>query len=203
MDSTIRDIIKNTYHRHIPPDVKIVERNGYIFLAHPRMRFDPITSGVLTKVAMGTMIAGTTIGMMGKLREGERAEDISEQRAAADIASAEAVRRMSVEEARIKKEKGRRFLEEQKAAAAAGGIRLNVGAPLVIEAETRADIAKDVGFVLERGREEERFYKSRAAIEKARGKAKRKRSRWEAISQGLTGFGSLAFMGTEAGWWGK
>ena len=117
-----KDLIRN---RHIPDDVEIVERNGYIFLAHPRMRFDPIVSApLLTKLAVGTMVAGTAAGVAGTLQEGKQAEKIAKQRAAVDIESAKATRRASVEEAGIKQERGRRFLETQKGAAAAGGIRI-------------------------------------------------------------------------------
>lgn len=156
----------------------------------------------MAPVAPIVMAIGTGISMLGSLRQGREAEEIARERAAIDIANADAARRRSVEEARIKKERGRRLIEEQKGAAAAGGIRLNVGAPLVIETQTRADIAKDMGYILERGREEEGYYRSRARWELARGKAARKRSKWEAITRGLTGFGNIAYMGTEAGMWG-
>ena len=199
MEDILKDIIRNTYHRYIPPDVKIIERNGYIFFVGQGRCFDPI----ITPMLIATTIFGTVMSMKGTREEGRQAEQISKQRAAVDIKSAEAVRRTSVEEARIKKERGRRLLAQQQATAAAGGIKINVGAPLVIEAQTRADIAKDIGFVLERGREESAFYRSRAGIEIATGKAKRKKSKWDALSQGLTGFGSLAKMGTDAGWWGN
>jgi len=164
-----------------------------------RWRFDPI----ITPLVVGTMVAGTVMEMKGTLEEGKQAEKIAEQRAAIDIKSAEAARAASVEEAKIRKEQGRRLIERQKGIVAASGIRLGVGAPLVIEAQTKADIARDIGFILERGREEAGFYRSRAGIERATGKAARRRSKWEAISQGLTGFGSLAMMGTEAGWFKK
>jgi len=184
---------------HIFKTIYTVERNGKTFFLHWKYRFDPI----ITPLAVGGMIAGTTMGITGTLQAGKEAEQIAEQRAAIDIKSAEAARRASVEEAKIRKEQGRRLIERQKGMAAAAGIRLNVGAPLVIEAQTEADIAKDIGFILERGREEAGYYRSRAGLEIATGKAARRKSKWDAISQGLTGFGSFAMMGTEAGWWGK
>jgi len=186
-------------NRHIPDDVKVIERNGYIFFAHPTKRYDP----VFTPILLGTMIAGTVMGVAGTLEEGKQAEKIAKQRAAVDEANAEAARKVAVKRAKIKGEKGRRLIEEQKGAAAAGGIRLNVGSPLVIEAQTRSDIAKDVGFILEAGREESRFYRTRAAFERARGKQARKQSKISAWTQGLMGFGSIAFMGSQAGLFGK
>ena len=59
-----------------------------------------------------------------------------------DEQNAVAVREASVEKARIEGERGRRLLATQKVTAAAGNIRINVGSPLVIEAETRANIEK-------------------------------------------------------------
>ena len=199
MDTGLKEILKDICpNRTIPDGAIAVMGKNHIFFLHPTKRFDPI----VTPLLVGTMVAGTVMGMAGTREEGRQAEKISQQRAAIDIKSAEAARRASVEEARIKKERGRRFLAQQKGVAAAGGVKINVGAPLVIEAQTRADIAKDIGFVLERGREESAFYRSRAGMEIATGKAKRRKSKWDALSQGLTGFGSLAMMGTDAGWWG-
>lgn len=181
------------FNRYIPPDVKIVERNGIIFFVHPRRRYDPIT---LATIAVG---AGTGLQVAGTLKAGEQAEEIAEARAKIDIQNAEAVREAAVEKAKIKAEKGRRVIATQKSQAAAGGIRINVGSPLVIEAETRDIIARDVGFILEAGREEEQFFRTRADIELATGKAAKRKSRFDAISQGLLGFGSLAFRGFTPG----
>lgn len=151
-------------------------------------------------LALTGMAAGTGLGIAGTLEQGRQVEKIAKQRAAIDIANAEAARRVSVEKAEIKRERGQRLLAQQKGAAAAGNIRLNVGVPLVIETQTRADIAEDIGFILERGTEEEGFYRSRAAVERATGKVAKRRSKWAAITQGLMGFGSIAMMGTKAGW---
>jgi len=193
----IKEIIQQ-YNRYIPPDVKIVERNGYIFFIHPFKRFDP----VITPLAIGAMVAGTGMEIAGTLKEGKQAEKISKQRAAIDIQNAEAVRRASVEKAKIKSEQGRKLLATQKAQAAAGGIRINVGSPLVIETQTRADIATDIGYILERGRTESDYYRSSAAIEIATGKAARKKAKSSAWAQGIKGFGSIAYMGVESGMFG-
>jgi len=157
----------------------------------------------MSELALGMMAGSTIAGMKGTLEEGKHAEEIAKARAAIDIKNAEAVRDASVEKARLQKEKGRRLLATQKSQAAAGNIRTNVGAPLVIEAQTRADIAKDVGYILETGREEADFYRSRAALEIATGKALRRKSKYSALSQGLGGFGRIAIMGQDAGIWKK
>ena len=184
------------HNRYIPPDAKLIERNGYVFIAHPRLRFDP----VLTPLAVVAMGVGTTMQVAGTLKEGEQTNKLAKERAKIDIANAEATERAADEEARVKAERGRRLMATQQSQFAAGGVRLNVGAPLVIETETRQLIAKDVGYILERGREEAGYYRSRAALEIATGKAAKKQSKYLALSQGLAGFGSMAMMGSQAGW---
>lgn len=52
------------------------------------------------------------------------------------------------EQARFQAEIDRRLLAAQKASAAAPGIRLYVDSPLVLEAQIRADILKETGFIL-------------------------------------------------------
>ncbi len=170
-----------------------VERNGKVFFLHWKNRFDPVT------LAIAGVAAGTGLQVAGTLQQGRQAEDIAKQRAAVDVQNAQAVREASVEEARIKKERGRRVLATQKSQAAAGGIRINVGVPLVIEAETEAEIARDIGLGLERGRAEEGAFLSSAAIERASGKAAKRRSRFLALTQGLLGASSIAFKAKDAG----
>lgn len=187
-DDILRDIIQNTYNRHIPSDVEIVERNGYIFFRHPRRCYDPLT---LASIAFGV---GTVAQIGGTLQQGKDANEIAKARAAVDIENAEAVDKAADEEAKIRRERGRRLIEEQKSEFAAGGVRINVGAPLVIEAETNAAVTRDIGFALKRGRAESAAFKASAALEIAGGKAAKKRSRQRALAQGILGFGSIAFM---------
>lgn len=156
-----------------------------------------LAGGVLSALPMIGKIGGPIMGMLTTRAEAKQAEAIAERRAAIDIKSAEMVERAGVEEARIKKERMRRLIEQQKGIAAAGGIRLDVGAPLVIEAETRAEYAKDIGFGLERSRELAALYKSRAGLERYYGKIKKRRSRWDIITQGA---GLLGSMGTDFDW---
>ena len=196
-DGILRYIACNTYHRHVPDDVELVERDGYIFFGHPTRRYDPITLA-LTATAIGTVAS-----ISGTLEEGEEVEKIAQQRAQVDLDNAEAVRRRSVEEATIKEERGRRLLATQKSRAAAGGVRINVGSPLVIATATRASIAKDIGFGLETGRAESDAFRSSAAIEIATGKALKKKSKFDALSKGLTGFGSIALGASGAGLFNK
>ncbi len=169
-----------------------VERNGRLWRLDWKNRYDPVTLLVLGAV-------GTGVSVIGTLQQGRQQEKIAKRQAEIDIASAKQTREASVEEARIKRERGRVLLAQQKGAAAAGGIRLNVGAPLVIEAETEAAITQDIGFALERGREESDFLRSRAAITRASGRAARRKSRFSALRQGLLGAATIGTRAREAG----
>ncbi len=179
------------HNRYIPDGVKLVEKGNHIFLIDEKFPFrcyDPFT---LVAIAVGV---GTVAQIGGTLQQGKDAEEIAQARAAVDIENAEAVDEATDEAAKIRREKGRRLISEQKSEFAAGGVRINVGAPLVIEAETNAAITRDIGFALKRGRAESTAFRSSAALEIASGKAAKKRSRQRAIAQGIQGFGSIAFM---------
>lgn len=150
-------------------------------------------------LALAGLAAGTGLQVGGTLQQGRQTEKIAEARAQIDLKNAEAVRRAAVEEATIEKERGIRSRAAARAAAAAGGIRLNEGLPLVIDTQIAAATAKDIGFILERGRVEEGAFRSRAALEIAQGKALRRKSKFAALTLGLTGAANIAFMGVDAG----
>lgn len=188
----LKYIAENVYGRYVPDDVQLVERNGYIFFVHPRRHYDPITLLVMGGV-------GTAVGVGQTLEQGKRAEKIAKARAQIDLKNAEAVRRASVEEATIEKERSVRSRAAAKAAAAAGGIRVTEGVPLVIDTQIAAATAKDIGFILERGRVEEGGFRSSAALEIARGKALRRKSKFDALSQGLLGVGALGLSASGSG----
>lgn len=137
-------------------------------------------------------IAGVQAG--GALRRGREAEAIAAQRAAIDRANAAAVRKASIERAKILGEHGKRFKERQKAQFISGGIRTNVGVPLLVEAQTRADIAQDIGFSLDVGRTEAGQFLSSALLEERIGKRQKRRSRFEAI--GVFAERGLSYLGT-------
>ncbi|KKL61895.1 hypothetical protein LCGC14_2190670 [marine sediment metagenome] len=192
----LKYVAENVYGRYVPDDVRLVERNGYIFFVHPRMRYDPITLLVIGAI-------GTAVGVSQTLQQGKQAEKIAKARAQIDLKNAEAVRRASVEEATIEKERSVRARATAKATAAAGGIRINEGLPLVIDTQIAAATAKDIGFILERGRVTEGAFRSSAALEIARGKALRRKSKFDALSQGLLGFGQLGLSASQAGLFSK
>ncbi len=159
-----------------------------------RFRFGPLgglvgeAGGILE--AVGPMM-GPLMGMMGSKAEGDESMEIAEARAKIDLENARRVRERSVENAKILAEKRDRLVALQTVNVAASNVRTNVGAQLGIRAKTIADITKDIGFILETGREDVRFLKYSAALEIAGGKKKKQKSSFDAITQGL----SIANMG--------
>ena len=151
----------------------------------------------LETLALLATTAGTASQITSTIQEGRIAKEIGDQRAAIDEQNAVAVREASVEKAKIQGERGRRTLATQKASAAASNIRINVGSPLVIEAETKANIAKDIGFGLKSGRVESDAFRSSAALERSAGKRAKKQSKFSALALGIQGAGTIAFMGSQ------
>ena len=147
---------------------------------------------LLTEKNLDIIATGVRIG--GILQRGQTAEDIAAQRAAIDRANAEAVRKASVERAKILTERGRRLKARQKSQFITKGIRTNVGVPLLVETQTRADITADIGFSLDVGRVEAGRFLTSAQIEKDIGKFRKKRSKFEAIGVGAER--GLSFLGT-------
>lgn len=161
--------------------------------------------------AGGILSRGRETAEIAKQREqmALQAEDIAAQRAAIDRKNAIAVRTAAVERAKILAEYGEKLRARQTAGFISGNIKTNVGVPLLVETQTRADIARDMGFDLETGRAETRRFETSALLEERIGKttargyrleAKRlrraaKRSKWEAI--GVMAGSSLAYLGTE------
>ena len=73
----------------------------------------------------------------------------------------------------------------------AANVRVDVGSPLVVAAQTRADLLKDAGFVFERGEAERQRLLSQADIEKQLGKLAYRQSRWQSQATIGQGLGSL------------
>jgi hypothetical protein len=192
LDSNIKYFLEDI-GRTVPDGATAVMGKNRIFFLHPTRRFDPAT------LAIAALAAGTVTQMQATRQEGRDAERIAERRAAVDIASAEATRRSSVEEAKLRGERGRKLIEKQKSQAAAGNIRINVGAPLVIEEETQEDIATDIGFALERGRTESALFRSSAGLEIETGKSIKRQKKSSALAQGLAGAANIGFSAHQAG----
>lgn len=184
-------------------------------------------------LAIGGMAAGTGISMYGQYRQGKQAQEIGEYNAQIDEMRAEQMRRnakFAEANARFEKEnartaaqiqadKGRRLIATQKSRAAAGGVRVDIGQPLVTEAETKEAIGRDVAGIMRQGSQrakswmnqagnymsEANVFTQSAAIEREMGDNARKNSIWNMVGTGLTGAGSIAFMGYNSGFfnnWG-
>lgn len=158
----------------------------------PTAGIAPVTSG-LTKYLPAAQLglAGVQIG--GILGQGRVSEDIARQRAEIDRANAIASQKAAIERAKILAERGERLKGRQKAQFISGGVRTNVGVPLLVETQTRADIAKEIGFSLDVGRAETGRFLASADIEKRIGRFRRRKSKWDAIGVGA-GAG-LSFLG--------
>lgn len=154
-------------------------------------------------LAIGAVTAGTTMSVMGSIQQGKQAEKLSKQRAAIDAQNAVFARKNAEEQARIKAEQGRRFLASQQAAFSASGVMLNAGSPLVIEAQTKTDLNRDIGYILDVGNQQSSNFMANASYEKAYGKTLKQNSYWNAATSGIMGLGSVAYMGYEGGLWGN
>jgi hypothetical protein len=150
--------------------------------------------------ALGLMGAGTVMSVGGQLSQGSEEQAIANQRAQVDIINARYAKENALESAKITSEQGKKLIETQKAGFAASGVRMNVGAPLVVEAQTTADIYKDIGFTLQRGEQAYKMGISEAGMEKAQGRVAKQQSIWGATGSGLSGAGSIAYLGYKAGY---
>ena len=168
----------------------------------------PAASSIFSSGAISLAIGGIKAAsalQSGNISEAnaQEAADIQRQRAELDEANAKAVRRTSVERALILQEQRDRLLATQTSAFISGGIRTNVGVPLLVEAETKADVAKDMGFILETGRVGSAQLRSSAGFKNVAakrlediGKSRKRKSRLDAIGIG-TG-ATLSFLGVAA-----
>ena len=132
------------------------------------------------------------------LQKGQEAEDIAQERAAIereraalDLENAAAVRRASVERASIMGERRRRFVAGQTSDFISGGVRTNVGIPLLAKAQAVADFTKDIGFDLEAGRVEAGQFISSAKLRE------RTARRFEKIGRRKKKISKLAAVGAQ------
>jgi len=162
------------------------------------------TEGIWVPLLLGTAIAGTAVsagmGYMAQKQAGEDAKAASEAEAANLQIQAENARLAAEEQAKNKQEEGRHFLATQQAEAAAGNIKINVGAPLVIAADTRNILAREKGYILKRGRDEAASLNYQARMALAVGKNAKRNANMGAIATGVGGVGSAAALGYS--WWG-
>lgn len=157
----------------------------------------------MTPIAMGAMALGTLVKVGSTLKQGKMAEQIGKQRAAMDTLKGQHAWENAKTEAEITAEKRNRLIATQKSQVAAGGIMINSPVVGVVEEDTNRMINADITNILRQGRQEKTAYLQSAAYEKELGKTQRKQSIWDAVGTGLGGAGSIAWMGYDAGMWGK
>ncbi|MFA7100715.1 MAG: hypothetical protein WC196_02990 [Bacilli bacterium] len=138
-------------------------------------RYDPVS---ITLIA----VAAASASAYASYQQGKEQEELAKQRAAIDQENALMAEQEAADQARIEEEKGQKLLSRQRVMWAASGVRSNVGAPLVVEAETMRDISVEKGFILKRGQNIARNYRMQAAYEIAQGKSAKRQSRWAAMS---------------------
>lgn len=154
-------------------------------------------------VAMALTGIGTLMQVGGALKQGKMAEKIGKQRAAVDEMRAKQVFENARTEAEIVGEKRNRLIEQNKSQAAASGVSILSPTVDAIEQEVRRTMGLDISSILNKGRQAKTDYLQSAEYERAIGKAKRKQSIWDAIGTGVSGAGSIALMGYDAGIWGS
>lgn len=155
---------------------------------------DPIMLGLGAVSAFGTIMQARS-----QREQGKDIEELSEERAAIDVANAEAVERQTREAVLLEQERGRKLLKTQKSQFAAANVRVDVGSPLVVAAATRANLLKDVGFIFERGGTEASRLRSQAGVELRVGETARKQSKWQSFATLGQGLGSLGLNLYQAG----
>ena len=69
----------------------------------------------------------------------------------------------------------------------------------VIEKDTRDIINTDISHILNQGRQGKSDLMTSAKMEEVLGKTQRKQSVWNAVGTGLSGAGSMAWMGYDSG----
>jgi len=173
------------------------EHDAFWHLA--RNRFDPVTLAV----AIGATAGSTAMQAHAQRQQGKAAKKLAYATAAAKEEEAKDARIESEAEAKNLEEKRRRIVATQKAGYAASNVKINVGAPLVIEAKTNADIARDKGYMLETGRRRADALRTEGFYEKEYGKEQKRQSNWAMMSTILSGAGDAAMMGYDAGMFSK
>jgi hypothetical protein len=167
-------------------------------------------------VMIAMVVAGTAVQMYSQYQQGKQAEEIAEKNAAMmrnqamqqeDRGDQEA--QMAQDRAALKAKQAKAFGEEQQQELATGNIRLGVGLSTVIEADTEEKAAQEVGFIMDEGYNRRRALygeaqasRMKADIFEQQGENARTNSYWSMGATALKGLGSLAFMGSQAGWFG-
>ena len=161
------------------------------------------TEGIWVPLLIGAVATTGGLSIMAQRQAGKDAKAASEAEAANLQIQAENARLAAEEEAKNRQDEGRHFLATQQAESAAGNIKINVGAPLVIAADTRNILAREKGYILKRGRDEAASLNYQARMALAVGKNAKRNANMGAIATGVGTGASIGAIGYSAGWWGN
>lgn len=178
--------------------------------------------GAISSIAGPFISAGGSAMQGGDLKEiGQRNAQIERMKKEAALQNAKfaeqnakLARQNAAERAKVQAEKGRRLMASQKAGFAAGGVRVDVGAPLVIESDTKELVSKDIATTMRAGSQQARMFLNQAANQRYQaemfelsaniaedyGSTMGNSSIWDAVGSGVQGLGSLATIGSQMGW---
>ena len=167
-------------------------------------------------IMIGMMIVGTGMQMYSQYQQGKQAQEIAEKnaqmmknKALQEKARGDQAAQLAQDKATLKQKQANIFEAEQQKDLAAGNIKLGVGISNVIKADTREKAAKEVGYIMDEGYnqkralyEESRTSLMQADIFKEEGANARRNNYWSMATTGLGAASSMAFMGSDMGWFG-
>ena len=159
---------------------------------------EPISIGLL--LASG---ASTAAQIQAQQQQGKAAKGIGEARAAIDDRNAEVALKRGIAAGKLKIEEGRRALASNRARTAASGINVNVGSPVVIATQSRANVLRDANFLFEGGSVRGQQFTSSAGLERATGRHLRDQARTRSLQTGIEGTSDIVNLGIDDfGWFG-
>lgn len=146
---------------------------------------DPATAGLILSV----------VGVVGeaasKAKAGKEEDKIRKQNAAIIEAEAQREARAKGEQAREKRLEGQRLEASQIVAFAKSGVRGGTGTSLLVRDDSRRRIEQQARIIQEQGTFARETGTARASLERRKGRAARKSSRFSAGTSLATGFGSI------------
>jgi len=153
----------------------------------------------MSAAPIALMGAGTGMGVAGNLIQGQNEMKQANAQANADMVNAKYVKANAIEQAKITAERGQNLLASQRAGFAASGIRMDSDVVGVVQGKTFEDLTKDIGFTLQRGRQQWASLSQDARNAIAQGKAARQQADFNAVGAGLSGGSKMAYMGYQMG----
>jgi hypothetical protein len=153
-------------------------------------------------IAVAAMVTGTAMSVRNQYQQGKESKKLYEQRAAAALKDAEAVKKSYGEQARQKRKEGKRYKARQRAMFAKEGIK-PAGTALDIMKETAMEFEREAGLVAEYGSTEASRLTTEAGFERQMGQSAYRSGIWGAGATAMSGIGTLGLYGAERGWWNK